>query len=122
VLVGAERAKYHLDHERAGEVILISAPNSWQAYYWWNSDDRAPSYARTVDIHRKPGYDPVELHVDMATRSIPLDATLVKGSHGAPAHDDNQRGVILTSQSGVLKGDSLADTDVFEIVLRQFGI
>ena len=83
VLVGQQRARYGLDHERGGDVILISAPNSWQAYYWWLDDARAPSFARTVDIHRKPGYDPVEMHLDMATKSIPLDATLVKGSHGA---------------------------------------
>jgi hypothetical protein len=122
VLVGDERAKYGLDHERSGEIVLVSTPNSWQAYYWWNDDERAPAFARTVDIHRKPGYDPVELHVDMATRSIPLDASLVKGSHGAPAIADDQRGVILSSHSNVLKQSKLADTDVFDAVLRQFGI
>jgi len=122
VLVGADRDKYDLNHERAGEVILISTPNSWQAYYWWLSDARAPGFARTVDIHRKPGYDPVEMHFDMATKSIPLDATLVKGSHGAPPHDESQRGVILASEKGVLVGQQMADTDVCELVLRQFGI
>ena len=120
VLVGPDRAKYALDHERSGEIVLVSTPNSWQAYYWWLEDEKAPAFARTVDIHRKPGYDPVELHVDMATRSIPLDASLVKGSHGAPALDDSQRGVILTSQPKMLGGATLADTDVFELVLNQF--
>ncbi|HEV3136713.1 MAG TPA: nucleotide pyrophosphatase/phosphodiesterase family protein [Pirellulales bacterium] len=122
VLVGPERARYDLDHPRAGEVVLISTPNSWQAYYWWLLDDRAPKFARTVDIHRKPGYDPVEMHFDMATKSIPLDATLVKGSHGAPPRDESQRGVMIASQKGVLVGQSMADTDVCELVLRQFGI
>jgi predicted AlkP superfamily pyrophosphatase or phosphodiesterase len=122
VLVGAERKKYDLDHPRAGEVILISAPNSWQAYYWWLADERAPKFARTVDIHRKPGYDPVELFVDMATRSIPLDASLVKGSHGAPAVDESQRGMLVASEKGVLVGPAMADTDICELVLRQFGI
>jgi predicted AlkP superfamily pyrophosphatase or phosphodiesterase len=122
VLVGPERAKYDLDHERSGEVVLISEPNSWQAYYYWNDDARAPKFARTVDIHRKPGYDPVEMHVDMATKSIPLDATLVKGSHGAPPHDERQRGVLVASQRGTLVGQAMADTDVCELVLRQFGI
>ena len=60
VLVGPLRRKYALDHLRSGEVILVSEPNSWQAYYWWTDDAVAPPYARTVDIHRKPGYDPVE--------------------------------------------------------------
>jgi predicted AlkP superfamily pyrophosphatase or phosphodiesterase len=120
VLAGDERARYALDHPRSGEVILVSEPHSWQAYYWWLDDQRAPGFARTVDIHRKPGYDPVELHVDMPSRTIPLDATRVKGSHGAPVHSDAQRGVIVASQSGVLKRQKLTDVDVYEIVLRQF--
>ena len=60
--------------------------------------------------------------MDMATKSIPLDATLVKGSHGAPPHVDEQRGVIIASEKGVLVGSAMADTDVCELVLRQFGI
>lgn len=122
VLVGPERAKYDLDHERSGEIVLISTPNSWQAYFWWTSDNRAPQFARTVDIHRKPGYDPVELFFDLATKSIPLDARLVKGSHGAPPLQETQRGVIIASEKGVLVGRAMADTDVCELVLRQFGI
>ena len=122
VLTGADRQRYSLAHERAGDVVLVSSPNSWQAYYWWNDDSHAPKYARTVDIHRKPGYDPVELFFDPATKGIPLDASLVKGSHGAPARETWQRGVILTSQPGTLEGPPMTDSDVFEIVLRQFGI
>jgi hypothetical protein len=122
VLAGSDRERYALSHERAGDVVPISAPNSWQAYYYWLDDDAAPKFARTVDIHNKPGYDPVELHVDMATKSIPLDATLVKGSHGAPAATDAQRGVLLSSQRGLFVERPLADSDVCELVLRQFGI
>ncbi len=122
VLAGVERQRYDLEHPRSGDVVLISQPNSWQAYYYWLDDARAPLFARTVDIHRKPGYDPVELHIDMATKSIPLDATLIKGSHGAPAKEAAQRGVILTSEPGVLEGPPMMDTDVYELVLRQFGI
>lgn len=122
VLVGEERAKYEMDHERSGEIILISMSNSWQAYYWWLDDSKAPAYARTVDIHQKPGYDPVELHFDFATKTVPLDATLIKGSHGAPAVEPSQRGVLLSSQKGVFVEAPTADTDVCDIVLRQFGI
>ena len=121
VLSGAERSRYHLDHERSGNVILISTANSWQAYYWWPDDSEAPSFARTVDIHRKPGYDPVELFFDPATRGIPLDASLVRGSHGAPVEQENQRTVILSSQSGLLGPQVLNDTQVFDTVLRYFG-
>ncbi len=120
VLAGSERAKYGLDHERSGEVILISAPHSWQAYYYWLDDAKAPKFARTVDIHNKPGYDPVELHFDMATKSIPLNANLVRGSHGAPVTSDEQRGVLLSSQRGVLSGNQVKDTDICGLVLRQF--
>ena len=122
VLVGEDRAKYGLDHERSGEVVLISNPESWQAYYWWLDDSKAPDFARTVDIHRKPGYDPVELHLDLPSKQAPLDATLIRGSHGAPAVHEWQQGVLLASQRGVFVESPLADTDVFDIVLRQFGI
>ena len=120
-MANSKRAKYALDHERSGEVILISTPNSWQAYYYWLDDAQAPKFARTVDIHNKPGYDPVELHFDMATKSIPLNAALVKGSHGAPATSDAQRGVLLSSQRGVLSETNVKDTEICGLVLKQFG-
>jgi predicted AlkP superfamily pyrophosphatase or phosphodiesterase len=104
VLTGESRAQAGLDHARAGAIVLEAAPDSWFAYNYWLDDRRAPDFARTVDIHRKPGYDPAELFVDpgiplpkvriaaklLARRLgfrnllnvIPLDASLVKGSHG----------------------------------------
>lgn len=120
VLTREELGKYQLDHERSGDLVLISEPNSWQAYYWWIEDSKAPKFARTVDIHRKPGYDPVELFVDGRTKSIPLNVNLVHGSHGAPAKDSSQRGVLLTSEPGVFLGGQLADTEVANIILKQF--
>jgi predicted AlkP superfamily pyrophosphatase or phosphodiesterase len=122
VLTGQQLTRYELDHERSGEVVLVSTPNSWQAYYWWHSDAAAPAYARTVDIHRKPGYDPVELHIDMPTKTIPLDATLPKGSHGAPAVDPSQKTVLLSSDASVLPSKTMADVDVFTTVMRSFGL
>src|SRR5262249_31528403 len=96
---------HHLDHPRAGELVAVAEPDAWFTYYFWLDDRRAPDYARTVDIHRKPGYDPVELFLDpalslikariawrllqkqlgfrMLMDVIPLDAALVRGSHGA---------------------------------------
>ena len=121
VLVGHDLAKYRMDHARSGEIILISQCDSWQAYYWWLDAAQAPAFARTVDIHRKPGYDPVELHVNLASKTIPLDATLVKGSHGAPVHE-SLGGVLLSSERGVTGGEQKPDTAVAEIVLRQFGV
>ena len=120
VLSGNDRSKYSIDHERSGDVVLVSSPNSWQAYYWWLDDRRAPSFARTVDIHRKPGYDPVELHFDFATKSIPLDAKLIRGSHGAPAASAEQKTILLSSHEDLRGRQSLADTDVCSLVLEQF--
>jgi len=122
VLHGSRLAEYHLDHGNCGDVVLVSAPSSWQAYYYWLDDARAPGFARKVDIHNKPGYDPVEMHVDLVKWGIPLDATLVRGSHGAPALLDSQRGPIIASRPGVLGQSEVADTDVAAIVLRQFGL
>jgi predicted AlkP superfamily pyrophosphatase or phosphodiesterase len=122
VLTRESLAKYGLNHSRSGDIVLVSTANSWQAYYFWNSDDRAPSYARTVDIHRKPGYDPVELFFDAKHKCIPLDATLVKGSHGAPAATAAQKGVLLSSEPGIFEGGSVKDVDVAKIVLRQYGV
>ncbi len=122
VLVGPQLAKYGLDHARSGQVVLVSSPNSWQAYYWWLDDAFAPPFARTVDIHRKPGYDPVELFVDPATRSIPLDATLVRGSHGAPVHDESQETVAICSDPGLFPNHVISDRAIFETVMRIFGL
>jgi hypothetical protein len=119
-LAGEELAELKINHARTGDVVLVSQPDSWQAYYWWDDDARAPRFARTVDIHRKPGYDPVELFLDGRTKSIPLNAKLVRGSHGAPARDPSQRGVLLTSEPGVFLGGQLADVEVAEIILKQF--
>lgn len=121
VLTHGELNRYELNHSRAGDVVLVSEPNSWQAYYWWLDDQRAPDFARTVDIHRKPGYDPVELFFDPVTKGIPLDATLVRGSHSAPVRDESQQGLLLSSERGVFVEQTMADTDVAGIVLSQFG-
>lgn len=121
VLTRDQLDRYELNHPRAGDVVLVSEPNSWQAYYWWLDDACAPDYARKMDIHRKPGYDPVELFFDPATKGIPLDATLVRGSHGAPVRHESQQGVLLSSERGVFVEQPMADTDVASIVLRQFG-
>jgi predicted AlkP superfamily pyrophosphatase or phosphodiesterase len=84
-------------HPNAGELVLLAEPDAWFAYYWWHDAARAPAFARTVDIHRKPGYDPVELLLDSATRSIPLDPALVKGSHGLPPSGPSDAGILAAT-------------------------
>jgi predicted AlkP superfamily pyrophosphatase or phosphodiesterase len=128
-----------LDHPRSGELIAIAAPNAWFTYYYWLDDDRAPDFATTVDIHRKPGYDPAELFIDptlpapklkiaaMLVRKklgfrtmlkvIPTDATLVRGSHGRPAMSDAEAPVLITDRA--LEGrQNLPATDVHGVILR----
>lgn len=114
-----QKAAIGMNHERSGDLIVISTPDSWQAYYWWFDNALAPEFATTVDIHRKPGYDPIELHFDFATNSVPLDATLAKGSHGAPARSEHQQGVFLCSTEIDLRNE-ICDTDIFDLVLGQF--
>ena len=120
MLTAEALGEYGLDHPRSGDVVLVSEPNSWQAYYWWLDDAKAPHFARTVDIHRKPGYDPVELFFDARTKSIPLDAKLVKGSHGSrPCGPCPARRAALL-RTGVFTGGMVPDVDIAQIVLRQF--
>jgi predicted AlkP superfamily pyrophosphatase or phosphodiesterase len=125
VLTGPDRARRNLDHPRAGDVVLISQPDQWFAYYWWLDDAKAPAFARTVDIHRKPGYDPVELFIDMPARTIPLQPNLVKGSHGFPADEASRRGVLVSSTSTGVRPQAdgaIADTAISSLILRNFGV
>ena len=103
-------AELELDHPRSGELVVLSESDAWFTYYYWLDDARAPDFARTVDIHRKPGYDPCELLMTSKMRAlsrlaqkklglrykmdvIPLDATLVRGSHGL--HPEPEKGPVI---------------------------
>jgi predicted AlkP superfamily pyrophosphatase or phosphodiesterase len=99
ILDGRDKKELGIDHERSGELIAVSARDRWFSYYWWNDESRAPDFARKVDIHRKPGYDPVELFIDQKTKSIPLDASLVKGSHGRPRDPQTEEGFAFYASS-----------------------
>lgn len=121
-VTGQQRSQFNLNHLRSGDCILVSQPNSWQAYYWWLDDQHAPGFARAVDIHRKPGYDPVELFIDRETMSIPLDATLVRGSHGVVGSNmtAGDEGVLLSSQNGMIAAQSTRDIDVYDLVFNRY--
>ncbi|MEW6027322.1 MAG: nucleotide pyrophosphatase/phosphodiesterase family protein [Planctomycetota bacterium] len=96
----AQRA-LQINHPRSGDIIALTVPDQWFAYYYWNDNAKAPFYARTVDIHNKPGYDPCELFFDPSTKSIPLNPGLVKGSHGLPAEKDEQYAVMMCSDKAI---------------------
>jgi predicted AlkP superfamily pyrophosphatase or phosphodiesterase len=84
----ADPTSPYITHPRAGHFQLQALPGTWFDYRWWTKPEDAPTFARMVDIHRKPGYDPLELFLEAGTRSITQDANLIKGSHGATPGSD----------------------------------
>jgi predicted AlkP superfamily pyrophosphatase or phosphodiesterase len=137
--LGPARHEIGLDHVRSGEIVALAEPDAWFAYPFWLDDDLAPDYARTVDIHRKPGYDPCELFVDprialpklrLARRLlakklgfrtlfdvIPLDPSLVRGSHGLRAAKVEDR-PILIGDGAEPATPSLETTEVYRLLLE----
>jgi predicted AlkP superfamily pyrophosphatase or phosphodiesterase len=129
-----------LDHPRAGELVAVSRADRWFTYYYWLDDARAPDFARTVDIHRKPGYDPAELFIDPALAVpqlrvaarivqsrlgfrtlldvIGLDASVVKGSHGRLTDAAEAGPLFMTSEPALLPAGPVPATAVRELVLR----
>lgn len=71
-----------LNHARSGDLVAVAPPEAWFDYRWWSDPADAPVFARTVDIHRKPGFDPLELFFEPADKAITQDAQKVRGSHG----------------------------------------
>ena len=141
VLGKSEKAAAGIDHPRAGDLIAVTEEHAWFTYYYWLEDARAPDFARTVDIHRKPGYDPAELFLDPKIRLpqlkiawrllqkklgfrmlmdvIPLDATLVKGSHGRRPTNQNDWPLFITERRELLQSPQLEATDVYHALVRQ---
>ena len=131
VLDHNEKVAAGIAHPRAGDLIAVAKERAWFTYYYWQDDSRAPDFARCVDIHRKPGYDPVELFLDpkipavklkilwrllqkrfgfrMLMDVIPLDASLVKGSHGRNNHAVDNPVIIGRA---IQSHDSIASTDI----------
>jgi predicted AlkP superfamily pyrophosphatase or phosphodiesterase len=137
---GADKGAHGLDHPRSGELVAVSRRDRWFSYYYWLDDDRAPDFARTVDIHRKPGYDPAELFLDpklfvaklkigttllrrkLGFRSlmdvIGLESSLVRGSHGRLTDSPDEGPVFITSDADRLPPASeVRAQDVKDIVL-----
>ncbi len=129
-----------LDHMRSGDLVVIAAHDAWFSYYYWLEDCRAPDFARTVDIHRKPGYDPAELFINPALRLpklhiawrllqkrlgmrmlmdiVPLDANLVRGSHGALPVNRAEYPVAITGRANDIPSTDLEATDVYDLLRR----
>jgi predicted AlkP superfamily pyrophosphatase or phosphodiesterase len=139
------QARYGLDHERSGELVVVAEPGAWFTYYFWLDDERAPEYARGVDIHRKPGYDPAELFFDPADRlakakaganlvkkklglryamsTVPLDPSCVRGTHGRLSATRCDGPMLVTSDASLLPdAESLPAAGVRDLVLRGLGV
>ena len=136
------KAALGLAHARSGELVAIAAPERWFTYYYWEADAKAPPWARQVDIHSKPGYDPLELFLDpkaplkmprmlarLALRSlkfdpgpimtfVPLDASLIKGSHGRLPEAPEDGPLFITSSKSVPLGEHLPATEVKATLLK----
>ncbi|MCF1596690.1 nucleotide pyrophosphatase/phosphodiesterase family protein [Streptomyces muensis] len=132
-----------LDHPRAGELVAVAEPDAWFTYYYWLDDARAPDFARLVEIHRKPGYDPVELFMDpedpyvrlKAAKAVarkklgmryrlavvPLDPTPIRGSHGRRPPSDGEGPLVLVSTPRAVSG-RVAATEVKSLLLRLAGL
>ena len=144
VLGADELRELRLAHPRAGDLVAVARPDAWFTYYYWLDDARAPDFARTVEIHRKPGYDPVELFLDPAIRLpamavgwrlakkalgfrmlmdvISLDGTLVRGSHGRPGEWSDEGPMLITREKGLLDSDRLRSADVYAVVWRHLAL
>ncbi|WP_304231980.1 alkaline phosphatase family protein [Jiulongibacter sediminis] len=132
------KKEYHIQHERAGDLVVVAAENHWFTYYYWLDDQKAPDFARVVDIHKKPGYDPVEMFFDPKKKFIfprlafkllkkklgfrtlmdviPLDASLVKGSHGRVNIDKQDKPVLISKEE---KAASIDPTQIQELILQK---
>lgn len=135
----ATAADIHLNHSRAGELIALSEPDAWFTYYYWLDAARQPDFAPTVDIHRKPGYDPAELFINprlvlpklkiagkvlkkklgfrYLMDVIPTDGQLVRGSHGLPAASRDESPLLISSQPELVPDAELAPTAVRDLLL-----
>jgi len=131
VLNKQEQKQYRLNHERSGDLVVVADERSWFTYYFWLDDAKAPDYARCVDIHKKPGYDPVEMFMSSKPRAaykllrkklalryvmdvIPLDASLVNGSHGRIGAGKQFYPVLITREKQ--KREVLKSTDVYSVI------
>jgi predicted AlkP superfamily pyrophosphatase or phosphodiesterase len=141
VLGEKEKTEMGLNHPRSGDVIAVAAPDAWFTYYYWTDDAVAPDFARCVDIHRKPGYDPAELFLDpqipmvklkilwrlaqkrlgfrMLMDVIPLDARLVKGSHGRRSSDPASQPVLICDRASGGLPPEMDSTAVFSVLQNQ---
>lgn len=144
ILSDSELEEAKLNHERCGDIVVIANENSWFTYYFWLDDKIAPDYARMVDIHKKPGYDPVEMLTDPKDKLvmlkvifkllkkklgfrtvldiIPLNAKLVKGSHGRIPEDTEDYPIFITNNKNAISEKIIKPTDVYHVLAKHVNV
>lgn len=138
VLSKNELEKEHLTHERCGDLVVVADKDSWFTYYFWLDDAVAPDYARMVDIHKKPGYDPVEMLTDPKDKLvtakvvtklikkklgfrtvmdiIPLNANLIKGSHGRIPEDTEDYPIFISNMGSLVQKEKMEAVEVYDLI------
>ncbi len=138
VLDAEEKVNFGIDHERAGDLVVMAKSDSWFTYYYWEDDKLAPDFARNVDIHNKPGYDPVEMFMNPANPFIklraayklarkllgfrylmdviPLDASLIKGSHGSVDVGKEFYPVLICEKN--LNTEEIPSTKIYDVIWK----
>lgn len=138
VLFGEDLKEYNIAHDRCGDIVVVADKDSWFTYYFWLDDTKAPDYARMVDIHKKPGYDPVEMLTDPKDKLvmakvvgkllkkklgfrtvmdiIPIDATLIKGSHGRLTEDEDDFPILISNHKDGIKNHTIEAIDVRDLI------
>lgn len=138
VLFGEDLKEYNIEHERCGDIVVVAGKDSWFTYYFWLDDAKAPDYARMVDIHKKPGYDPVEMLTNPKDKLvmvkvvgkllkkklgfrtvmdiIPIDATLVKGSHGRLTEDEEDYPIFISNYIDVIENQTIDAVEVRDLI------
>ncbi|SEM01181.1 Predicted pyrophosphatase or phosphodiesterase, AlkP superfamily [Maribacter orientalis] len=138
VLFGEDLKKHHINHERCGDIVVMADKDSWFTYYFWLDDAKAPDYARMVDIHKKPGYDPVEMLTDPKDKLvmakvvgkllkkklgfrtvmniIPIDASLIKGSHGRLTEDKEDYPIFISNYTDAINENTITAIQVRDLI------
>ncbi len=121
LLDGVGKKAQRIGHARSGDIVAVSARNRWFSYYWWTDPAREPDFASHVDIHRKPGYDPLELCLEPGTRKISQDTSRIKGSHGCiPSSPEDEVPLIISGQKplGQKVPDAVHMTEIAPLVRK----
>jgi len=123
VLAGEEQSRFQVDNPRTGDLVAVSARDRWFSYYWWEEKSKEPDFATHVDIHRKPGYDPLELFLEPGSFAISQNTSLIRGSHGRPPMEESDYVPLIVSGADVKgkeSGEVFSVTEIPAFIEKMF--